>query len=156
MNKALKRTICITTALFISTFISANKKNDNVKYASYSKGDVYIGTELPSDFYDNPYDVFVLDRRDGKNPDMRVYDSYRITSLPDQEAIIDILLRYEEEYPSNWNRTKESLLREWLVHNNCYELGIKVSHTRHVDFDNEDEETYKYLRLTKNKVKLLK
>ncbi len=156
MNKTLKRTICIATALFLSSFMSANESEDNKKYASYSKGDVYIDTHVPEYFSPNPYDVFVLDRRSGNNPDMRIYNSYKITSLEEQEEIIDILLRYEEEFESDWDRSKESLQREWAIHNLLYELGIKPKNTKHVDFDNEDEEDYKTYSLKRGSVRQTK
>ena len=147
MNKTLKKTICISTALFLSTFVSANKTNVKGKYASYSKGNVYISSETPYELTDNPYDVFVLDRRSKNNPNMKVCNSCRILSVEEQQEIIDILLRYEEEYPSRWERSKESLQKEWLVHNLLYSFGIEIERTRDVDFDNEDEEVYKVKKL---------
>ena len=142
MNNKIKKTICIITSLFVSSFIPANKTLVKNKTASYSKGNVYIDSSLPSDITDNPFDVFVIDKRNNSNPNMKICDSYRICSVEDREAIIDILLKYEEDNKSEWNRTKESLLMEWYVHNLLYELGIERGRTRDVDFDNDDENKY--------------
>ena len=146
MNKNLKRTICVTTALFLSSFISGNKTVIKRK-TPYSNGYVYICDDAKYELIDNPCDVLVIDRRYKKNPDMKVRDSYKIISLEEQEEIIDILLRYEAENPSRWNRSKNSLQNEWFVHNLLYRLGIETNRTRDVDFDNEDEEVFKTKKL---------
>ena len=59
------------------------------------------------------------------------------------EEVIESLLYYEEEYPSDWNRTKNSLMREWIFHNLGYYLGINLDRTTDVDLNNADEMTYR-------------
>ena len=110
----------------------------------YSKGTIYIGNKEYLDSINDlkQYDVLVLDNRDLKDPDMRIYDSYKITNASIREEIIEGLLLYEEVYPSNWERTKDSSMREWTAHNLMYQLGYKVHRTMDVDLNNADELTY--------------
>ena len=58
--------------------------------------------------------------------------------------IIDILLKYEEENPSEWERTRDSMYWEWYFHNYYCNNGVEIERTKDVDLDNNDEKTYKW------------
>ena len=60
-----------------------------------------------------------------------------------REEIIENLLYYEELYPTEWDRSKNSLVREWEAHNAMYWIGYKHGSTTDVDFNNGDEKTYR-------------
>ncbi len=59
------------------------------------------------------------------------------------EEIVESLLLQEEEYPSQWERTKNSMIREWLAHNAMHLFGYEIDRTKSVDFNNDDEKTYR-------------
>lgn len=111
----------------------------------YHSGIIYIGNKK----YLNTIkslginDVMVLDDRLLEDPDLKIYNSYKITDPLIREEIIESLLYYEQKYPTDWNRTKNSLLREWAAHNIMHFLGYKLDHTTDVDLNNADEDYYK-------------
>lgn len=141
----------MVTLLFVLNSSSLNKKNrfhlttkvyeDKIEYNS---GTIYIGDEEYLNTINDlgKYDVLALDNRSLKDPDIRIYDSYKITNPSIREEIIEGLLLYEEVYPSNWDRSKESAMYEWTVHNLMYQFGYKVHRTMDVDLNNADEKTY--------------
>ena len=155
LNKSKKTFILITTYiifLFVPKLKSNKQVNYNeeyvysstIPYASYSNGNVYIASEeLINKMNKDDNDIYIIDTRHSKNSDMAICDSYKITSNKEMEEIIDIMLNYEETYPSNWNRTMESMKNEWDIHNICYFLGINKVSSEKVDFDNNDQEKYK-------------
>ncbi len=112
-------------------------------YARYKDGLIYIGDEeyiLGLDPHE--HDILVVDRRDSENPDMKVISSYQIDAPLVRKSIIEVLQEYEEEYPSLWERTTESMEAEWSIHNLFYQLDYEKERSSDVDFDNEDEEIY--------------
>ncbi len=113
-----------------------------VPYASYSDKSVYIIRDNQLTHEMNPHDVYVFDSRNIDNSTMLVWDSYKIKNKQEIEAILNILLNYEQEYPSIWNRTFTSMEKEWLIHNICYFLNYEQNRTKHVDLDNADEEDF--------------
>ena len=119
----------------------------------YNSGTIYIGNKKYLNSIDNldTNDVLVLDDRKAKDPNLRIYDSYKIITPNIQEEIIENLLYYEELYPSKWDRSKNSLIREWEAHNIMYWLGVKQDRTTDVDFNNEDENKYHVKEYFKNK-----
>lgn len=114
-------------------------------YGKYRNGYVFIGNkaflESIKDMV-SENDILVLDDRDSDDPDMMIYNSYRIQSAEEREDILRILTMYEEEYPSEWERSLESMKNEWAVHNLFYSLNMKTSHTTDVDLNNNDEELF--------------
>ena len=54
----------------------------------------------------------------------------------------NILYIYELQHPSNWNRTIDSMIVEWKVHNLLHSIGYKLKRTTDVDLNNEDEIIY--------------
>lgn len=127
-----------------------NYKNNDKPYAKYKNYNIYIGSEkYLNKFIDDKNNVCVIDGRYGKNPFMRIYDSYRITSTEDMFNILAILLEYENENPSEWRRSIQGLQIEWIAHNISYECGILRKNTESVDLDNEDAFLYEdeFIRL---------
>ena len=111
----------------------------------YNNGTIYIGSKsylkTIKNLSDN--DILALDARRSKDPNIQIYDSYKITDDLIMEEIIESLLLYEEKYPTEWERTKNTMIREWLAHNAMHRVGYEVDRTENVDFNNEDEETYR-------------
>ena len=98
-------------------------------------------------------DVVIIDYRDDpNNPNMQVRDSTKITDKDAIYGIIDILVKYEDKYPSNGNRSEDSLYSEWIWHNRMNSVSqitdpIKVTNgwknrTQHVDLDNNGENIF--------------
>ena len=72
------------------------------------------------------------------NPRMQVRDAYKANSQLVRYEIIDILLMYENNFPSDWTRRdRDSLQFEWWYHNMGFWLsGTLSEHARHADLDN--------------------
>ena len=112
----------------------------------YNSGKIYIGSEYYLKSVKDelgPFDVLVEDDRNGKDPDLKIYDSYKIMSNDIKEEIVEALLYYEDVYPSKWDRTKNSLMREWTAHNLGYRFGYNHDSSADVDLNNGDEMTYR-------------
>lgn len=127
-------------------------KDSIIPYASYSNGDVYISdTTTINELYDDKSsDVFIIDDRAIKNPNIEICYSHSIESLKEKREIILILQEYEKEFPSNWNRTYDSMINEWIIHNICYKFGIKIKSSISVDLDNNDENLYSFKLIKKS------
>ena len=153
-DKKIKYALVVgASCLFVS--LSINEKveyhpdyeilTDSDAYAKYPDGYVYIGdADYLNSIKCQPNDVLVLDERNEKN-NIKVIDSYKIKNRFYRDDIINIILEYEKEYPSNWDRTVETMRDEWFVHNMLYGLGIRRSSTTDVDFENNEEKVYKIL-----------
>ena len=90
--------------------------DENDAYAKYSEGYVYIGDEeYLKGIKFKPGDVLVLDEREEKK-NMKIINSYMITDKEFRNDIISIILAYENDYPSSWDRTAETMRDEWTVH----------------------------------------
>lgn len=118
-------------------------RNGSVPYATYKNYNIYIGSEkYLSQFVANQNNICVIDGRCGKNPNMKICDSYRIKSTEDMFNILAILLEYEKQNPTEWSRTLEGLQIEWVAHNISYEYGILPVNSGSVDLDNWDAFLY--------------
>lgn len=122
---------------------------DNPVFATYDTGKIYI-TKQSTSIEENLGDIIILDMRDEKE-NMQIVSSYRIVDGKTQLEIIDILLVYNELYPSRipWIRSRESLFNEWLIHNIAYYLNYKRDHSDNVDFQNNEERRYSPFKLIK-------
>lgn len=152
-NKIKKALILTFAYLTIMFTVNENDNNNNElypynnepsiqidSYCSYSKGNIYICNEdTIKRIIVNSNDIYIIDKRNECNPVICICNSYKIKSKKVREEIINILLNYEKNNPSNWNRSKSSLMNEWLFHNIAFEFGYQISHSQNVDFDNEDE-----------------
>ncbi|MDD6879084.1 MAG: hypothetical protein PUD59_02505, partial [bacterium] len=95
--------------------------------------------EIMEDKEDNV--VVVLDNRTASDPNMQIQDSYQITKTKQQKEIAQLMLDYNTNNPVEpaWNRTLDSLVKEWKIHNNVYNTGFFQSNTADCDFNNGDE-----------------
>ena len=149
-----KKIIIITGAAIILFSLYPYKKtyhpfykiiNDpNGPFAIYSQGCIYIGDEnyLSSLTNLNEKDILICDQRFNSDPNIEIYNSCLIKDKDVRNEILEVICLYEELYPSNWNRTIESMRLEWYCHNICYELNFMTDHSSEVDLNNKDENKY--------------
>ena len=136
--------LLILAIILINHFEFKRVEKECFRAYKYSQGMIYIGDkECLQKIEKADNKILVLDAREENNPDMKVYDSYKISDTGIQEEILDKLLYHEELYPSKWDRTKKSMMNEWYAHNLLYNMNIKRDRTTDVDFDNNEEEVYK-------------
>ena len=119
-----------------------NIDNNNL-FASINDIKIYICNGYSNNI--NPNYIYICDMRDDNNPDIEIYNSYKITDLKEITKILEVLLEYEKKNPSNWNRTIKSMKNEWIIHNICYKYNIEQYRTKEVDLDNSEEEKYLYI-----------
>ena len=164
-NKKIRNAILLLSSYFVVLFTAKTTRSDDTApipynpidteqtiepFANYGKGDIYIGSEaVIEEIIRDTDDVYVIDDRGGKDPNMCICNSYKINDPRDQEAIVDILLDYEEQDPTKWERSRDSLLNEWQIHNLCYHLGIQKRSSINADLDNHDEDNFDSDILTK-------
>ena len=158
-NKKFQKLFLIYSITFLTSFYYyenylnkenvCNEINNDNAYSTYSKGSIYIGDKEFLDNLDNinEFDILVEDQRDSDNPTMQIKNSYLITDSNTRKEILEILCDYEKKYPSDWNRTIETMDLEWEAHNILYYLNYKKDHTTDVDLDNNDEK--KYMKILK-------
>lgn len=153
MNKKKKKVLALAAilAMLIYHSVDYQYKPDYEIYETtdsgfgrYSKGNVYIGDAqyLRSLTGISDRDVLVLDQRDGINPNMKVINSASIMNKEEINEILEILCRYEECYPSDWDRSIESMRLEWFMHNASYKFMHEIHRTIDVDLDNNEEDEY--------------
>lgn len=139
---------CSLTKKGLISDISINVLEEDISYfANYSLGRVYICKYSDFEHYKKKVDgndILVIDKRDGDNPNMCIYNSCEIRNPEVIEEVLFILEEYEKEYPSDWDRTINSMYNEWIIHNLCYEFNIKTESTAHVDLDNADENVFNF------------
>ena len=157
-NNKLKE-LLIAVGIFIIVVTGYNKEykynpnyeiieeEDEKAFARYSRGKVYIGTkkEILS-FFDEikEDDIIVLDQRNNIiDPNMKIISSYKIHDKEIRNEILEIICKYEEKHPSNWDRTIEAMRLEWFMHNVSYYLNHQTNRTGDVDLNNNDEKYYK-------------
>ena len=73
-------------------------------FATYTNGRIYIGTlneinQIKDQI--NKNDIIVYDERDGSDPNMKIVSSYKIKDKDIRNEILEVLLIYEELYPSD-------------------------------------------------------
>ena len=86
-------------------------------------------------------DYFAVDRRIGTDPEFVVMSSYRADTDAVIRRLSQLLLDHESMYPSDWDRTLESMVDEWKMHNLAYSMNYKLDHSADVNLNNADEET---------------
>lgn len=140
----MKKRLIISSLIFTITFSSLTTFSRPVKayeVKKYNKGHVYIINEHEN-INPSENDVLVIDLRK-KSKNIRILDSYKIIDVKDIFEIIDIILEYDKENPvQDYNRSRKSLINEWLVHNALYYLFIERDRTKSVDFQNTEENIY--------------
>lgn len=129
--------------LYQARFSSPSLNNSVLGSVSPYKfdGNIYIGREEYLNGLKNitDKDVLILDQSYISNPNFRIYNSYKITNLEDMTYILNILLEYERNNPSKWDRTLISMRNEWLIHNLAYRFEINKVRAKDLDLDNDDE-----------------
>ena len=118
---------------------------DYLPFGKYSNGDIYIGDEeyinsIKDNIGENDI-LIVMGQQDG-DPNACIISSHEITNKDERYEILTILKMYEYKYPSDWDRSLESMRVEWSVHNIFYNLGIERNRTQDVDLDNSEEKIY--------------
>ena len=151
-NKKVKYVLVTTATIFTVAYFN-NDYNYNPTYeildesddayAIYPKGKVYIGDkkyiESLRDVKDT--DILVEDQRKTRE-NMKIVSSYKIKDKDLRNDIICILVEYEKDNPTDWDRTIESMRVEWFVHNFLYDINYEIDRTKDVDFQNDEEKTY--------------
>ena len=85
--------------------------------------------------------AFYPDNRDASgapDPDIRVWDSCRITNAQERRDICERILACELYDAGLYGRSLDSMLVEWAAHNDVNAL-YDNERTRHVDFNRADE-----------------
>ena len=97
-----------------------------------------VDSEVASNSFEKT--ILIIDKRTGNNPDIQVRNSYQITSENERYEIIEMIICYNEKFPSEpeWIRSSESMATEWAAHNDIYNI-MANERCQHVDFDNNDE-----------------
>ena len=135
--------------------ISIECSDEDCFVARYSKGYVYIGSkEYINSLKINENDICVEILTSSTDPDMKVISSCEIKDKDIRNEILEIICVYEELYPSDWDRTIETMRLEWFVHNFCYDINYKRDHTTNVDFDNDEQELYEKYKILNKILKL--
>lgn len=113
-------------------------------FGSYSKGNIYIGSQSFLDRLKDvgENDVLVLDERKRSDPNMKIINSGKIINKNDRNDILEVISKYEEKNPTKWDRTIDSMKLEWFLHNLLYILNYATDHSIDVDLNNEDEDYY--------------
>ena len=94
---------------------------DDDAFASYKDGKIYIGNKkFLRSLSVNDHDILIEDRRYLRDPNMKVYHSYQIIDGNVQNDILEVLCRYNEIFPSDWDRSIDSMRVEWFFHNLSY------------------------------------
>ena len=165
-NNDIKKAIALVFTYFTVLLIPKVKvisKESSIKYnddfnensicfAEYDNKKIYIGNEeliasLIED-YDNDNNIYIIDTRSSRDPNMSIRNSYKIDNKEDVKIVLRIIQEYNNRYPSNWNRTYYSTYLEVLAHYYGYVVGIKKESATHVDLNNADENKYKSTILT--------
>lgn len=118
--------------------------NENEAYALCDDMAIYIGNQkyLENIKNNNENAILVLDERFTDDPNMVIYNSCSIKDKDIRNNILEVLCEYEEENPSSWDRSIESMRMEWFMHNLGYYFNYRVDHTADVDLNNDDENKY--------------
>ena len=153
MEKYKKKLFFITAFIILIGYYSKDYKykrtsyeitKDSDAFATYSDGLIYIGDENFLEHIkcqDN--DILICDQRFSDNdPDMIIYNSCLINDKEKRNEILEVICEYEETYPSNWDRSIESMRLEWFMHNLSYYFEYRKDRTADVDLNNDDEKKY--------------
>ena len=100
---------------------------------------VYVGSD--GDYAASSNSVKVVDSRKQDDPNIKIIESFRVNERTEMIEISSMLLAYNDENPSipSWNRTLNSMVIEWDIHNKVYDMGYARDSTADVDLNNKDE-----------------
>jgi len=116
------------------------KGKKSQKIGSISSGQtVYVTNDKDVTVLNN--NVYIVDFRTSKDPNMKIMQSWTIGDDQLQNEIIALMQKYNDENSVNppWKRTNESMKTEWDFHNWSYSLHWKQERTGDVDLNNADE-----------------
>lgn len=116
--------------------------DDYMYFGIISDKKVYICNPDEEDNYKKilcSNDILVIDYRGADKPHFKVLDSYLIKDINEISTITDMLISYEKKYPTDFDRSKDSMINEWLIHNYFYEHNLFIESTKDVDLDNNAE-----------------
>lgn len=118
--------------------------NKDGAFASYSDGLIYIGSReyLLSLDNINDGDILVEDQRYFEDPNMVIYNSCDVCDKDIRNDILEVICEYEFRYPTDWDRSIESMRLEWLFHNMAYNFDYRTEDSSEVDLNNGDESKY--------------
>ena len=157
MKEKWKRKLVYLTAFIITLSLHMFSEppqeyeilEDSPAFARYSGGLVYIDDNRNGECLLQEGDVLVLDQRNSKDPNIKICDSYKIKSYKERKEILEILCLYEDCFPTEWDRSLESMLLEWNMHNKSYFFDYERKSSTDVDLNNADEEKYDSVVLQK-------
>ena len=98
--------------------------------------------EVNYNYIPSKNNVTIIDERDIFDPNVEILNSYRINDVFKMMDIINEILEYEKNDPSNWDRNKYGMLLEWAIHNMAYNLGFFTESSASVDFSSFEENFY--------------
>ena len=135
----------------ISSYLSGYQEDLDVGVEPYDKyyfGNIYIGEpEVIRGIEEkvNPSDILIIDcANDEVKPEYKIINSYRVKTLFEKVKILRSIYNYDNEKKHTlWKRSFHTLFFEWIGHNISHTFHYKRDRTADVDFDNEDENTYK-------------
>jgi hypothetical protein len=154
MNKKNTKKILYATAacLVLTSYLSKKEyhpkytilNEENGPFASYSNGLVYIGDKeyLSSLKNVSSTDILIRDERDIDDPNIAIINSYNIGDKEIRNEILEIIYCYEIMYPTEWDRSIESMRLEWYCHNVSYFFNYRADEAKEVDLNNADEDKY--------------
>jgi hypothetical protein len=151
-KKLLALALLVTSLACTNSSVKNAPSESNIDNYNIRLGKIYIGDQDYLDSIEtiNSNDILVLDLRSHSDPDMKVIDSYKITDPISMDKVINTILEYENNDPSEWQRTYDSMKYEWVMHNFAYYMNYQLERSKDVDFNNNDE--FKYSKsLSKSK-----
>ncbi len=108
-------------------------------------GYVYIYVGKTRDFFDTPdnypdgfqqgTDIVIGDFTNYDNPNMYAHQAHLVSS-ENRAAIIEVMLQYDKDMDTPWERTRSSLELEWRKHDEYSPFSIDA---KNIDFDNGEE-----------------
>ena len=158
MKNTKKRILAFSLAFILATSLTSDvpineedrifivEEIDNPHYiGSCFEGNVFIGTkrEMKKLIDQGVEGIFVVDERNDKDPNVKIIDSYNIKDKRTMYDVLTIIKHYDDEHPSKWSRTINSMINEWLMHNFCYDRDFYICNSKDVDLNNEDEDVFK-------------
>ena len=113
--------------------------SETIKAHQAQKTQVYICK--PGEETKAPPDSIIVHNNRKRGPkkgnNFEVVNSYRITDKITQQKVCQAIIDYNKNHPddSGWNRDIDTMLVEWDWHNAFYDIHIKRSSSRSVNFD---------------------
>ena len=147
-----KTVTCPTSKFYLSSAICIGSYGDG-------KGNVYVISESDEENVGKKTEknaVIIIDKRSYENANMKILRSHKIKDDLLQDEIAQLMLDYADANPGayTWERTKDSLLREWSIHNFAYAIFFKRDRAADCDFDNADEGKYLFDYISEHLFKL--